>query len=68
MKYDHGEPIMAHNPLYKSLLCLREHAIVCGHKELAHVLTRSLLRLSSDEVAERLVDIIKRAKDGCGNE
>lgn len=59
---------MIHNPVYKSLLCLREHAIVCGHQELAIALGWSCIRISGDEVAERLADIIKRTKDDCGND
>lgn len=59
---------MIQSPLYKSLLLLRECAKECGHQELVIALGWSCIRIAGDEVAQRLVDIVKRNKDGCGND
>lgn len=59
---------MIHDPLYKSLLLLREHAIASGHNALAITLSWSCIRIAGDEVAKRLIEIIRRKVDGCGND
>lgn len=56
------------DPTYKSLLRLRQSAIDMGLQKLAIMYQISLVRMQEQVVMARLVEVIRRKRNGCGND
>jgi len=54
------------DPVYKSLAIIRQHLKINNYSDAALVVGWSMMRMQSDFVAAKLVEVINRRRDGNG--